>query len=569
MSNNVILNHFNNILAQSKVDIEKCVVYDNQYIIFEVKNFFEMKPENEELGDILTKYRIIFDSASNAVLFTPFFRLVQEILIFNYRFYCKAFNNGEKDTKLLYVLSQVFKQPCKDPLSLLNALKKANKTTVDNCKIRKLYDLNYSNLPNNFAGSTKINKKIFKMRGGNVHYQGTWVSFEYSRIILKLIGGFDVLENLVLPIFSYLNKSAFKSKFDEQQEKCQIYPFLLNKDSEIWREFTNVICQKFKLKEYKCHSRLGKKRGKYNKTKNIGDKTLSSLKVDCSDKETSVIKRNVNLKFKVKNRRVKTIEISLYRSASESLGEKTLFSVSNSRYWDKYLGEDGRTCFFNCSEKSLFVPRLKNDIKPAICASLLSVCTNQYNVLIKTESKLSINTLKDNVRRKIPESSRVVMMEISESLNNLTKGPESCKFHNIMETPFSTHKMPLKTNIKLLNFINEPSNGSKISFNQVESKHLLKNTSLTFPEINLENTDSFGSFSKRLLTDEITKSIVLDYLSLNTNSTVGENYNYTIRTKNNFEQESNNNSSLLSDITEEINSYFLCRENCDNYIYND
>lgn len=568
MKNNVILNHFNNIVASSKVDIERCVVYDNNYIIFELKKFFEMMPKNEELKGILTKYRIVFDLASNAILFTPFFKLVQEILIFNYDFYCKAFNNGEKNTKLLYVISQVFKHPCNNPVLLHNALTKVNKKTIENCKIRKTYDLNYMKLPRNFVGSNKINKKIFKIRGGNVQYQGTWVSFEYSQIIMELIGTFDVLKNLVSPIFLHLRKCGIKSKFNEQKEESQDYPFLLNKDSEIWNEFTNVICQQVKDKEYKGYLRLGKKRGKYNKTKNIGGTALSNFTPIRSNQEISLADRNVNLKFKVKNRKAEKVEILFNKSASDILKDKTLALVSNSKSCGNFLEKDGKTFVFNCSEKSLFIKSSNNNQKPVICASLLSVCTSQYNFLIRTEEKNLINILEHNDKKRKPETSRMLILQNSKPLNNTKKKSETCKLNTMMETPVFIDNMPFHTQyMNFSNILNEPLNGTKNNPSQKTALHLLKNTSLSVPEVVLDNTNICHSLSKRLLMAEINKPIVLSYFSSkNINCTVGGNYNYAINTKTKFKDADNYSSALLSDISQEINGYYVSREKD---IYND
>ncbi|XBW35167.1 hypothetical protein QEN19_000728 [Hanseniaspora menglaensis] len=106
MSKKLILNYFNSIVYASNVDIGSCIENDRHYKIFYVDRFVKNTEANSYLIAILSKYTIIFDSSTNTLQFATFFKLVQEILIFNYNKYCNVNNKGNLDNEIIFMLYQ-------------------------------------------------------------------------------------------------------------------------------------------------------------------------------------------------------------------------------------------------------------------------------------------------------------------------------------------------------------------------------------------------------------------------------------------------------------------------------
>ena len=266
---NTIVNHFNEVLYKLQFDINTCVEVDKEYIIFDLNNLFTDSNKNfVELKQILSKYKIIFNIKCLSIQFTPFFKLIQEILTFNYNHFVNSAKNkttckNDDNLRVLFILNQFFKHPfISEKLlneSVINTSFSSISTTT---KISKLLDLNYDLLPKDFALSSN-ESNIKKIRGGKVKYQGTWVTCNFGIKLLKLIGGFDVLNQLLTSIFKFLTID-FKSSLSQSNRALNKINFSLNTKSIVWTHFP---CDYIKLRDYKSASRVGKKRGKYNKTK--------------------------------------------------------------------------------------------------------------------------------------------------------------------------------------------------------------------------------------------------------------------------------------------------------------
>lgn len=275
---NTIVNHFNDVLSKSQFDINTCVEIDKEYIIFDLNNLITDSNKNFiELREILSKYKIIFNTNDLNIQFTPFFKLVQEILIFNYEHFINSAKNRSNrkcydHLRILFILNQFFKQPFTSESSLNQLVVNANANIINNTtKLSKLLDLNYDLLPENFATYSSNDSNIKKIRGGKVKYQGTWVSCNFGIKLLKLIGGFDVLSQLLGSIFKFL-AIDYKTNLNQNNNSLSKINCSISTKSVIWTHFpANFV----KLREYRSDSRIGKKRGKYNKTKKHVPKKLN------------------------------------------------------------------------------------------------------------------------------------------------------------------------------------------------------------------------------------------------------------------------------------------------------
>ena len=267
---NTIVNHFNDVLSKSQFDINTCVEIDKEYIVFDLNNLITDTNKNFiELREIISKYKIIFNTNDLNIQFTPFFKLVQEILIFNYDHFINSAKNRSNrkcydHLRILFILNQFFKQPFTSESSINRLVVNASSNTINNTtKLSKLLDLNYDLLPEHFASYSSNNLNIKKIRGGKVKYQGTWVSCSFGIKLLKLIGGFDVLSQLLGSIFRFL-AIDYKSTLNQNNNSIFKVNCSISTKSVVWTHFpTNFV----KLRDYRSDSRIGKKRGKYNKTK--------------------------------------------------------------------------------------------------------------------------------------------------------------------------------------------------------------------------------------------------------------------------------------------------------------
>lgn len=577
MCDNIILNHFNNIVSSSNFDINKTTETYNQYIIFEVDRFIINNTENKELTNILSKYCIIFDSSTNNIQFTPFFKLIQEILSFNYNYYCKTKNNGQGDNKLLYTLSQFFKQPFIDEQTLSKNIQKANLKTLNNCKISKLYDLNYNNLPFDFANPTFIQNNVFKIRGGKVKYQGTWTTFNFAIKLLKLVGGFDVLKNLLNPIFFYMDKIFINFCFLEKQKLFATVSFVLHDNSVIWKQFTNISFNQIKIREYKSFSRIGKKRGKYNKNKDkkINKKTddlLSFPKVVWIDEEIPIVNNNANLKFKIKKKRNSD---SLENNKKNNNNNKNSYLMCDFSTKPKMeLDTFSKTPFFTSSESTLVPPENNFFLKPKkISSALLSVCNDRYDLLVKKQPEvkkapIKLGKLKANSIRN--ESIEMTIIESNDSFDNsptLAEGYtpipnfEKIKsFKNVNKLTDANTKNKFKQIIPSPELISFTPHHQEFS-TPLKKKHTLSNTS----EVTLLNISPSSKISYDMsLLNKINEPTVFDSMQYSTTSptTTGNNYGYCIRTN----RKSNNDSEVK--FNDNMNGLMYNYSSCEEYYTN-
>lgn len=448
---NTIINHFNDVLCKSHFDIINCVEVDKEYIIFDLKNLFPDTNKNfYELREILSNYKIIFNTKTFCIQFTPFFKLVQEILVYNYTHFIKSAKNrsncnNQDHLKVLFILNHFFKQPFISENSLNCTVVNSTLDAIQNTtKLSKLTELNYDLLPENFASSPN-NLNVNKIRGGKVKYQGTWVTCAFGIKLMKLIGCLDVLNQLLSAIFKFLSID-FKSYLNHNSHTSKKITFALNTKSVVWNHFPiNYV----KLREYRSDSRIGKKRGKYNKAKKH---TLDILK-------PLILRHNALIELNQKPPLKKpTIKLPPVILNPIKLQQKISYrKLSNQDFLNKIAYNHIHNCNYHTFTNQVKIKNLSagsdkytssTNLRQTVSPALLSVCNLQYNKVNACDESSKENTyleVNDNIiqKDKIRIPSKSVYFDSS-----VTSSP-TMSTHTDLQPPFSicadtkiTHSSP-------------------------------------------------------------------------------------------------------------------------------
>ncbi|KAL6930883.1 hypothetical protein ACO0R3_004006 [Hanseniaspora guilliermondii] len=436
---NTIVNHFNDVLCKSQFDIINCVEVDKEYIVFDLRYLFPDTNKNFfELREILSNYKIIFNTETFCIQFTPLFKLVQEILLYNYNHFIKSAKNrsncnNQDHSKVLFILNQFFKHPFISENSLNHSVVNSSSNLIKNTtKLSKLLELNYDLLPENFASSPN-ESNINKIRGGKVKYQGTWVTCSFGIKLMKLIGCLDVLNQLLSAIFKFLSID-FKSYLNHNNQTSKKITFALNTKSVVWNHFPiNYV----KLREYRSDSRVGKKRGRYNKAKKH---TLDNLK-PLILKHPPIIESKEEVPLEKPTIKLPPIILDPLK-----LQKKISYrSLSNQDFLNKIAHNHIQNCNLYAFKNEVKVKNLSagsdkyssfTKLRQTVSPSLLSVCNLQYNNL-KTRDELSkedtFSVINDNgtQRDKIKISS--ISMYSDSSITPLP----SKMTHKELQPPFS------------------------------------------------------------------------------------------------------------------------------------
>lgn len=392
---NTIINHFNDVLCKSQFNIIRCVEVDKEFIVFDLKYLFPDTNKNFfELREILSNYKIIFNTKTFCIQFTPFFKLVQEILLYNYTHFIKSAKNrsncnNQDHSKVLFIINQFCKQPFISEKSLNYAVLNSSMDTIQNTtRLSKLTELNYDLLPENFASSPN-SLNVNKIRGGKVKYQGTWLTCAFGIKLMKLIGCLDVLNQLLSAIFKFLSID-FKSYLNHNNASSKKITFALNTKSVVWKHFPiNYV----KLREYRSDSRIGKKRGKYNKAKKHSLDELNPLIL----RHTPVIEFNQKIQSKKPITKLPPVilnPIKLQRKISYR-------SLSNQEFLNKIAYNHIHSCNSYAFRNQVKVKYMSagsdryntfSISRHTLSPSLLSVCNWQYNKFNASDESSKENT---------------------------------------------------------------------------------------------------------------------------------------------------------------------------------
>lgn len=448
---NTIINHFNDVLCKSQFDIINCVEVDKEYIVFDLKYLFPDTNKNFfELREILSNYKIIFNTETFCIQFTPLFKLVQEILLYNYTHFIKSAKNrsncnNQDHSKVLFILNQFFKQPFISENSLNYAVVNSTLDMIQNTtKLSKLTELNYDLLPENFASSAN-NLNINKIRGGKVKYQGTWVTCAFGIKLMKLIGCLDVLNQLLSAIFKFLSID-FKSYLNHSSPTSKKITFALNTKSVVWNHFpTNYV----KLREYRSDSRIGKKRGKYNKTRKHTLDKLKPLILRCNPLT------ELSGKIPSKQPPVKLAPVILNPIKLEK--KISYRSLSNQDFLNKIAYNHIHNCNLFALKHQLKIKNLSagsdkynsfTNLRQTVSPSLLSVCNLQYSKVNANDELSKENTYTEATGNIIQKETANVSSNSTYSDSSVTPPPSKLT-HTELQPPFSicadskiTHSSP-------------------------------------------------------------------------------------------------------------------------------